>query len=99
MEIREYKEVTENKNVTIGYKCDSCGKVHNGIEFPDDWYIFYAFCNNQYNDFSEKYMVCSPECYVNELKNSVEDFEYMGNSKIDNFSINFTKKLLEFIKR
>lgn len=48
MDIKETKEVTEVKTVTVGHKCDNCGKIHKG-DFPDEWHNFSSHHNHWVN--------------------------------------------------
>lgn len=100
MKLTEYKEVTRKENVTIGYKCDNCGKIHNGSELPNDWHEFSAYHNSWGNDScesTERYMGCSPECYAKLFQKAVEEFENYRDAVIDDFEIAFAKKLSIFL--
>ena len=96
MKITEYKEVTQKKEVTVGFKCDNCGKVHSSNSLPDDWHEFSGHHNSWGNDSCESYeyyMACSPECYAKLLHNAVEEYKEYSTAEIDDFSIDFAVKL------
>lgn len=100
--IRETKIVTKTEEVTVGYKCDNCDKVHSGKSQPDEWHEFSGHHESWGNDSFESYeyyMACSPECYVNLLKKAVKEFEDYNTSEIDGFSIDFAKNMVGFLKK
>lgn len=101
MDIKETKEVTEVKSVTVGHKCDNCGKVHNG-QFPDEWHHFSSHHNEWGNDSIDSYEyydVCSPECYVKKLTEVVEG-EMSGryDGEVDDMEIQFARRMVEYFK-
>jgi len=101
MDIKETKEVKEVKSVTVGYKCNNCGKVHNG-DFPDEWHHFSSHNNDLENDsiLSYKYYdVCSPECYVEKLTEVVEcKMSCIYDGEVDNMEIQFARRMVEYFK-
>ena len=99
MKIRETKEVTEKRVVTIGYKCDNCGKIHNG-DFPEDWHEFSGHHNSWGNDSCdsyEYYMACSPECFAKLLQQAVKEFENYDDAEINGYQIEFAKRMVSFL--
>ena len=101
MKITEYKEVTQRKEVTIGYKCDSCGKIHNGSYKPDNWHSFsgsHGEWGNDSIDSFKYYMVCSAACYVSMLNVAIKEYDDYNSAQIDYFTIEFAKELQSFIK-
>lgn len=102
MEIRDKKEVTEIKEVTIGYKCDVCGNVIDTKNFPDEWHMFSSNHNEWGNDSIdsyEYYQVCSPECYVKKFIEIVDsEMEDRYDAKIDEMEIQFARKMSEYFK-
>ena len=100
MKIIEYKKVTQRKEVTVGFKCDNCGKVHSSNCLPDDWHEFSGYHNSWGNDSCESfehYMACSPECYAKLLHKAVEEYKDYSDAEIDNFNIEFAAKLSFFL--
>lgn len=98
MEMKEIKEVTEVKMVTIGRKCDVCGTIHEGRDLPDEWHSFNHHHNEWGNDSVDSYEyheVCSPKCYWEKFKYCVKDLTGYTNAKIDDFEIQFARLLLE----
>jgi hypothetical protein len=100
MKLTEYKEVTEWRNVTIGYRCDNCCKIHNGNSIAEDWHHFSAHHNSWGKDSWESYeyyTACSPECYAKLLQRAVEEFKEYHDAQIDNFEIDFAKRMSNFL--
>lgn len=100
MKLTEVQELTSLKEVTIGYKCDNCGKIHNGASIPDDWHDFSGHHNswgNDSRDSYEFYTSCSPECYGKLLKKAVEEFSGYCDAIVDGFEIDFAKRMSIFL--
>ena len=100
MKVQKVKKVTEVKKVTVAHKCDVCGKVHEGKCIPDDWHQFNHHHNEWGNDSIESYEyheVCSAECYVVKFKECVKDLEGVRDGKVDEFEIQFARKLADFM--
>lgn len=98
MKIKERKEVTEVKMVTVGHKCDVCGTIHEGSELPDEWHSFNHQRNEWGNDNVEYHEVCSPKCYWEKFKYCVEDLTGYTYAKVDEFEIQFARLLFQHIK-
>lgn len=97
MKIIERKEVTETKLVTVGHRCDNCGKINSGEDIPNDWHEFSGHHFSWGNDSIDSYIhytVCCPECYFDKLRKAVEEFDGYDDAEIDGFSIEFTKRIL-----
>lgn len=97
MEIKENKQVIEFKSVTVAIKCDVCGKVHEGKDIPDEWHTFshhHDEWGNDSCDSHEYHEVCSPECYWAKFKECVEDLKGYNNAKVDEFEIQFARRLV-----
>lgn len=103
MEIKEKKEVTEVKEVTVGHKCDNCGKVVNKVNFPDEWHSFssqHREWGNDSCDSFEYYEVCSPECYIDKFTKIVEvEMKDRHDAEINEMEIQFARRLVEYFKR
>jgi hypothetical protein len=102
MEVKERKEVTEFKIVTIARKCDVCGKVHEGKYTPDEWHTFSHSHNEWANDSIdsvEHHEVCSAECYWVKFNECVKDLSGRVNASIDSFEIQFARLLIDSIKK
>jgi hypothetical protein len=98
MEVKERKEVTEFKMVTIARKCDVCGIEHKGKYTPDEWHEFSHSHNEWGNDSIdsvENHEVCSPKCYWEKFKDCVHDLKGRNNAEIDGFDIHFARLLIE----
>lgn len=101
MEITEIKSVTTKKKVTIGHKCDICGKIHIG-GIPDDWHRFSGSHSEWCNDSCESveyYTVCSPECYKEALRVALVNFGEYDSSEIDGFDLRFAKAISAFLNK
>jgi hypothetical protein len=100
MEIKENKEVTEIRSVIIARKCDVCGKVHEGEHTPDEWHSFnhhHQEWGNDSYDSCEYHEVCSPECYWVKFKECVLDLKGRNNAKVDEFEIQFARRLVNLL--
>lgn len=103
MYIREKKEVTEFKKVTVGCRCDNCGKDVRGKDIPDDWHHFSSHHNDWGNDSIdsfEYYDVCSPECYIEKFIDVVDnEMEGYRDGKVDDMELDFARNLSDHFKR
>lgn len=101
MDIKKTKEVTEVKTVTVGHKCDNCGKVHDG-QLPDDWHIISSHHNEWGNDSIDSYQcydVCSPKCYIEKLTEVVEgEMRGIYDGEVDEMQIQFAIRMVEYFK-
>lgn len=98
MKIQEQQIVTKNNLITVAIKCDVCGNIHKGEYFPDDWHQISIHHNHWGCNSSESYEyfdVCSPECYWIQIKECVAEYEGFTDAKIDNFEIEFARKLIK----
>jgi hypothetical protein len=97
---REYQEVVKRELVTVSYICDCCGKTHESSDLPDDWHMFSGHHNSWGNDSCdsyEYYLACSPKCYCKLLSKAVQDFEGYTDAIIDEFRIEFAKRLSVYL--
>ena len=83
MVLRERKaEIVKNTFVNIGYKCDICGVKTDEVSLPDTWHELthsHSAWGNDSCDSVENFHVCSPICYVEQVKISVVEVgEYRG---------------------
>jgi len=100
MEIREKKEVTEIKTITVAIKCDVCGNIHNGTDVPDEWHSFNHNHNEWGNDSCDSFeyhQVCSPECYWVKFKECVINLDGITWAKVDEFEIQFARRLVNLL--
>lgn len=94
--IVEKKEVTEYKEVIIGYECDVCKKIELSTCEPNDWHSFSHHHNQWGNDSIDSYeyhLVCSLVFYSKKFNECVDDLKECYDAKIDNFEIAFARKL------
>jgi hypothetical protein len=99
MEIKKEKTITETKFVVVGHECDVCGKIHEGNNIPNEWHLFNHHHNEWGNDSIESYEyheVCSPKCYWEKFKECVNLLNGKSDAKIDEFEIQFARKLIDF---
>ena len=97
MEITKKKTVFEN--VTIGHKCDVCKKQHDGENYPNSWHYFnhsHESWGNDSIDSVEWFLVCSPECYFKQLKESLKEVGEYDEASIDNMGGDFVKELIKY---
>lgn len=97
-DIKEYQTV--NKEVRVGCKCDVCGVEVKG--YAAGWFHFNTH-HSEWGNYScesyEYYDVCSAECYVSKLTESVKDMSsYKRSGRIAEMSIEFAEKLLQKLK-
>ena len=98
MEVREQREVTELKVITIAVKCDVCEKINKESDIPSEWHGFNHHHNEWGNDSIDSYEyhdVCSPKCYWIKFKECVDDLDGYSDAKVDNFEIQFARLLIE----
>nr|AKH47509.1 hypothetical protein [uncultured marine virus] len=91
MRLTEKQTISYIGDVVIGYKCDNCGKLHNGEELPINWHEFLV-SKYSYSESEEVY-VCSPECYISKIKKCVKN----NNFEIGGFELDFAKLLIEIL--
>ena len=97
---KEYRQVTNFKDVIVAAVCDECGREHSGNDYPDDWHLFSGQHGDWGNDSYEsriEYLACSPECYAKQLKKAVREFGYSNTAEIDEMTIDFAKRLVDFL--
>ena len=100
--IKEKKEVVKYETVTIGHKCDQCGKeVHEGDGFPDGWHEFISGHYGWGNDSIEsikQHLVCGGKCYLDRVKELIPElkqYERMG-AYIDHYELVFLQEILNY---
>jgi hypothetical protein len=76
-------------------KCSSCGKELISHEDTNGWHRFSV---SQSDNNSIYFDVCSLECYLNQVRESVKELEYSENGKIDGLDVSFIKKMLPFME-
>lgn len=98
----EIKKVTSKQEVTIGYKCDCCGKEIYETQLPREWHNFnsnHDEWGNDSVDSYEYYDVCSPKCYKDKIIEIVEgEYKNRKFATIDEKSIQFARLLVEYFK-
>jgi len=100
MKIKKVRQIT-TETIT-GYKCDVCKKIYEGASFPDDWHSFSSHheeWGNDSIDSYENYHVCSVECYIKKFIEAVdEDLAEREEAEVDNFRIQFARKLADYFR-
>lgn len=94
--LKEKQTVTEFKEIIVGYQCDVCKKIENVKSTPDDWHSFSHQHNEWGNDSCDSYeyhLVCSPKCYAIKFNECIKDLDGCYDAKIDEFEIDFARKL------
>ena len=97
---KEIKKVITEKEVIISVICDNCGNQHQVEELPEGWHEFEGHhyeWGNESCESVEKYIACSPECYIKLLEKSVNNFAEYRTAVIDGFNIGFAKTLIKKI--
>ncbi len=66
---------TKTQEVSIGTKCDCCGKETREI-YPDTWHHFDSYHSDWGNDLCDSYEyfdACSPQCFLTIIKKEFSD--------------------------
>jgi hypothetical protein len=88
------------QEVTTGYECDVCGKKING--FPSNWFHFNQHHDGWGNDSIDSYQyfdVCSPGCFLTQLKESVDKLKDERTGEVPDMPIEFAEALIKFMER
>jgi len=102
MKLRERrKEIVKNTLVSVGYKCDICGVTTDIVSLPDTWHELTHSHNGWGNDSCdsvETFHLCSPKCYIEQVKSSVKEVGNHQGAEIGEFTGEFIIELLKFFK-
>jgi hypothetical protein len=82
--------------VEVGMKCCTCGKKYNNIEESYQMSVYKKVSNISISGIYLNYDVCSLQCYLKQVKKSINEIEKSGTGEIDGMDIAFAKKLLFF---
>lgn len=89
---------TVERTVIVGYRCDRCG---NEDAKAEDW-ITVSHGHSQWgNDSCESvqdFDLCSPKCYLAQLRESVEEMEGYRTGEVDHKPVAFVKALLDYLE-
>lgn len=87
--------------ITVGYKCDICGKEHNDILLPENWHEFTIQHYAWEYDVWDTQIVCSVECYFKFLQEAVSTYknEKFTHIQIDEFNLQFAEQICNFINK
>ena len=96
MRLKEKQKITKEMDVTIGYKCDNCGKEvkSKDRDHPDDWHLLGH--NSGYPEGYDSDEVCSPKCYIEKVKYLSEMYKNDLNASIDDMTPKFALLLVEY---
>lgn len=81
------------QEVTVGYRCDVCQKEEQPVWVDKNW-VTLSICHGNWPDAHEHFDVCSPACYIVQVRRCVEDKVY----EIDEKPLAFMRALLEHFK-
>lgn len=93
------KVQTVQKEITVGLECDICGATTDD-EDDSQWTDVSHSHSNWGNDSCESFQtfhICSPQCYIAQLVNSVRSLEYRDSGEINNMPLKFVVNLLRYI--
>lgn len=94
------KVIPVEQETAIDCKCDVCGKLA-GEPYPKNWFHFshgHSEWGNDSGDSFEVFDVCSPECFIKQLKSSLDDMEdYKRSAEIAGMYFPFAQQLYTFI--
>lgn len=92
MELRE-KKVIES-TVTVGCKCDGCGKESRDSKECEQWHDFSAG-NCDYESDWEYLHACSVKCFIQLLDEYLKRLDGYSTAKISEFELPFAKLLYD----
>ncbi len=93
MKVEEIKLVSVEEKTLTGFKCDACGKVHEGHVYPSDWYHFLIINSWSTADDDESFGdVCSAECYLVEVEKGIKN-----DNQVSGMQKNFAKKIVALL--
>lgn len=88
---------TVTQSVIVGYKCDVCGKES---ERAEDWATMahhHSQWGNDSCDSVENFDLCSPECYLIQLRSSADEMSSYYTAEIDDKPLAFVQRLIKWI--
>lgn len=91
------KQKKELVKVKVGMKCDVCGTESHDIE-NDAWTEISHHHEDWGNDSCDSYEyfdVCSVDCYIEQLKRSVEELRDYHTGEINDMSCEFVSLLIK----
>ena len=97
MVIRKAEEITQTVMKTVAYKCDVCGKKHEGKVQPESWHTI-RLNGMSFLNMNETNQVCSSGCYTVKLKEILDEKMDMEILDVDGFTPQFARELVKFIK-
>lgn len=98
--IEQEKSVTQK--TVVGYICDQCGnEVFLYDDESDKWVTFsHGHCawGNDSGDSVAHFNLCSPACYLKQLKESADEMGDNQGAQVDRKSVDFVRALLAHIE-
>jgi hypothetical protein len=96
-----YRGVTEKlrPEIEVEEKCSACGKKQLSSLKNSGWHRIAVYHCDDDIDISNTfryYEVCSFECYLKQVRRSVDELEASKTARIDGMDLAFVRKLLFF---
>lgn len=92
-------EQTVTKTVIVGYRCDRCGKEDKEAINWVEMHHGHGGWGNDSCDSVEHFDLCSPKCYLEQLRESADDMRgYPASAEIDGKPLSFVLALLKHIE-
>lgn len=90
---------TVETSVVVGYRCDRCDQEADN---PTDWATVshhHSEWGNDSCDSHETFDLCSPKCYLEQLRSSVDSLEgYSRTGNVDDKPVGFVAALLAYLE-
>lgn len=93
------EEKTVVQKVQTGYRCDRCDKAATYQE-ARDWVSFshgHGAWGNDSCDSVEHFDLCSPQCYMEQLKLSADEVDGNNGAEVDDKPVGFVRALLKYL--
>lgn len=89
---------TVETSVVVGYRCDSCAQE---ADKPTNWVTVSHHHSEWGNDSCESHEtfdLCSPKCYLEQLRSSVESLNGYRTGEVDEKPVGFVAALLAYLE-
>lgn len=91
------KDMPVTRKVVVAYQCDRCGKVEEKAEGWATLAHRHSEWGNDSCDSFERFDLCSPSCYLLQLRESARELAGYKTAEIDEKSRDFVVALLDYL--
>jgi hypothetical protein len=103
MKVYKKEKVIVERNNIYSYKCDICQKEILSIKnnLPDGWLNFshsHKDWGNDSIDSIEYFDVCSPECFIKQIRASLKEYECYDGAEVAHMDFPFAVKFIEYLE-